>query len=117
MKTRLLKKLRKQADKIFIIKEITNYDFLTRKTVSKKKYKVSFSKYKMSNEFSLLAGQYLGDLYLSKDLTSENINTDFKNLEEAVALNAKRKQSYIYNKAKEIHAKCKKVTKVKIINT
>lgn len=71
MKTRILRKLHKQADKIFIIKEIIDYDILIRKNVSKKKYEVSFSKYKMSNEFSLLAGQFLGDLYLSKDLTSE----------------------------------------------
>lgn len=51
MKTRLLKKLRKQADKIFIIKEIATYNYLAGKTIKSTIYNVTYSKYK--NEQSI----------------------------------------------------------------
>lgn len=117
MKTRLLKKLRKQADKIFIIKEITTYNYLAGKTIKSTIYNVTYSKYKMSNQYSLILQSYLGECYLSRELTNEFTKHKFDNLEEAIVLNTKRKRSFIYNLAKEIHSKRKKVTKVKIIKT
>jgi hypothetical protein len=117
MKTRLLKKLRKQADKIFIIKEIATYNYLAGKTIKSTIYNVTYSKYKMSNQYSLILQSYLGECYLSRELTNEFTKHKFDNLEEAIVLNTKRKRSFIYNLAKEIHSKRKKVTKVKIIKT